>query len=228
VKRVERWAFNILAGVSLLRTCFSVAASLCLVLCCLIVAAWLAGRGKPRVVEFAWGGMAWRIVSEGGRFRIDNEPERAGEMELANQLRARKRGLYAEFVELDRRIWDESVLADQAETQEAVLAHHRVVIRIQDQRNKVSMRAWYWWARHRDVPASPRTPLVEWVVSPVWLLAAVSPLPLLRLAAWAVTLRLRRLRRKGNLCLNCGYDLRATPGRCPECGHTPAKVESEA
>jgi hypothetical protein len=50
---------------------------------------------------------------------------------------------------------------------------------------------------------------------PHWLLAA--PLLLAPLERLRRTLRSRRRRRAG-LCAHCGYDLRVTPGRCPECG----------
>jgi len=50
------------------------------------------------------------------------------------------------------------------------------------------------------------------VTVPIWMLVVVFGIGPL---AWLV----RRWRRRGpGFCAGCGYDLRATPGRCPECG----------
>ena len=60
---------------------------------------------------------------------------------------------------------------------------------------------------------------------PFWSLAAVTGLPLL-LSATTWRRRHRALRRRKGLCVHCGYDLRATPHRCPECGRA-ASASSE-
>jgi hypothetical protein len=61
---------------------------------------------------------------------------------------------------------------------------------------------------------------------PYWLLLAMLMPPL---AYWFKLARRRRrlaLRRAIGQCINCGYDLRATPQSCPECGAlAPPTVE---
>jgi hypothetical protein len=66
-----------------------------------------------------------------------------------------------------------------------------------------------------------------WVLSiPYWLCALLALiLPASMSVSFARSLSRRRRARKG-LCVYCGYDLRATPTRCPECGQPQAKVQS--
>jgi hypothetical protein len=68
-------------------------------------------------------------------------------------------------------------------------------------------------ASHRDIEV------------PMWVVAALfGAWPARWYFARVRAFRAQRLRQ----CLNCGYDLRATPGRCPECGVVPGVTESEA
>ena len=58
---------------------------------------------------------------------------------------------------------------------------------------------------------------------PIWLLWPVVLSPFL--VKWFLSARRRRPRAAG-YCRACGYDLRATPDRCPECGEAAGPINS--
>lgn len=54
------------------------------------------------------------------------------------------------------------------------------------------------------------------VVVPMWALMVPAAIPQV---LWFAGVVRRRARRIAGRCVWCGYDLRASPERCPECGH---------
>jgi len=58
----------------------------------------------------------------------------------------------------------------------------------------------------------------------IWYLAM--PFAVLPILWIPVEILSRRHRRPTGFCRKCGYDLRATPDRCPECGQVPKKTEA--
>jgi hypothetical protein len=73
--------------------------------------------------------------------------------------------------------------------------------------------AYLWWN-----PKQPKALLLAVLGVPYWALALLfAVVPVWRLRVWRREVRRRRLI-KGLLCTSCGYDLRASKDRCPECG----------
>jgi hypothetical protein len=63
----------------------------------------------------------------------------------------------------------------------------------------------------------------HFIIMPIWLVLLLLAVSLAPYFAYLVRLRRKNFRLRSGLCGNCGYDLRATPDRCPMCGNIPLK-----
>jgi hypothetical protein len=80
-----------------------------------------------------------------------------------------------------------------------------------------------WWGDYVDVYCI-HTPSMAGVVEAPWSYGVTGRLWLLYFplsvfpGIWLLGKRREVVRRRAGLCVGCGYDLRGTPGKCPECG----------
>ncbi len=76
-------------------------------------------------------------------------------------------------------------------------------------------RAAHLQATNAPIPQRP------WPL--LWLVAGITgflPVWIVHTRIWYLNRR-RQRRRDAECCVHCGYDIRATPQRCPECGNDP-------
>jgi hypothetical protein len=91
--------------------------------------------------------------------------------------------------------------------------------------DRLAMNEYYFGYKHHAGNVAG----VRYTWQPSWRAISVPhPIstPLLAILPLAVVIRHRRQRqrRESGCCMTCGYDLRATPDRCPECGAIPAEA----
>jgi hypothetical protein len=200
------------------RRLFNLAAAVSLVLCVAVVLLWF--RSYSVGLELSWSKRAFYAPT--AKDIQYARQEGYGAVSVVNGIgksASFSRGIftYAQFQQHDViSVWDELFWRKEARNP------HWVWVQFAPDRPAVSAATSMWsrsgFAYHAQRDGTPTGNPRVWVSVPIWVFVIASAiLPVSRL----ITYCCHRSRLRRGACPRCGYDLRATPDRCPECGTVP-------
>src|SRR5262249_9536721 len=152
----------------------------------------------------------WELASCKGRLWLTNEPHLRLEQQRISRWRQRRLDAFER-----RRSDSRAFLPQIVDTAEEAKSFRVAGPALPE-----------WFGVPDGVPTALTPPRRGYSLAYPFAIAAAAALPF----AWAGLALVKRRRTKQSrakrLCISCGYDLRATPDRCPECGAVPVGAKA--